>query len=505
MTIRFTRYVDVLSSAADTEALPRREFVLRAFTTNSFLPPNTMLDITEASDARDYFGPNSEEFARAEIYFDYVSNSATTPRFMSFSGYSTSQVTPSIIGGVRTQELAALQAFSAGQLTLTIGPLSSSFSVDLSGAASITAAMTLIEDAVQAANADPGFSAATVTYDAVARRVVLQAGGTGPANIDVTSTTAGFLDQLGWSTQAAPINSVTLSRGTAGDTITEVLTMSDAASDNFGSFLFLETLSNADIELAAAWNHAQNVKYIYCVPSLVTAAAALAATLANYSGTAVTGITTGTDDYGEMVPAILLASTDYDAADSVINYMFKRVSGIPVAVDDDDVADAMDLARVNYYGQTQSAGRRLAFYQRGFLLGPTNRPRDMNTYANEMWFKSAISTDLGNLQLGKGRISANASGILDMTNTITPVITDEGLVNGTVSVGRILSSADQSFIRQVTGNANAAAQVANNGYFLNVTISQETINQNQENVGNYLLVYAADEIIRTVRGRQVLV
>jgi len=56
------------------------------------------------------------------------------------------------------------------------------------------------------------------------------------------------------------------------------------------------------------------------------------------------------------------------------------------------LADLYDPLRVNYYGQTQTAGTNISFYQRGVLMGGDTAPVDMNVYANEIWFKDAATT-----------------------------------------------------------------------------------------------------------------
>ena len=184
---------------------------------------------------------------------------------------------------------------------------------------------------------------------------------------------------------------------------------------------------------------------------------------------------------------------------SVINYMFQNTR-YPVAVDDTATSDTFDAIRVNYNGRTQQAGRALTFYQRGLLLGPNTAPLDMNTYANEMWFKDDITVSIANLLLAVERVSANATGELQLTTSINGSI-DRALTNGTISVGRALTDTQRATILAITSDAQAADQVSNAGYYLTVRIVQE----GTENNAAYTLVYAKDDVIRKVTGRQILI
>ena len=155
--------------------------------------------------------------------------------------------------------------------------------------------MTLIQSAIQAIGGGVAAASATVVYDAALQRVNLTAGDTGLNAITFSSATSGFLDALGWVAGHAT------SDGTAGDSISGVLSASDSASDNFGSIVFNETLTLAQVTEAATWNHGQNVKYMYCVPVTAANSQAWFTALQGLSGTALTLNTGGTNDYSESV------------------------------------------------------------------------------------------------------------------------------------------------------------------------------------------------------------
>ena len=498
MSINIKKYIDIVSGVAGAAALARRELIQRIFTTNVLVPINSIIEITSLPEVGIFFGTTSQEYLRVVEYFGFISKSATNNKKVSYAGYSTVAVEARIIGNQQAQVLSDLQAVTAGEITLEIGGVGgTTAAINLSGAGSISAAMTLIEDALQLLDAAPVISALTVTFDPVGERVVLVAGATGENIVTFSSTTSGFLDLLGWALGSAT------SDGSEGETTVAAITASDSASDNFGSFTFVETLTLTEITANANFNDSLNVKYIYNVPVLANDSQDAFNALENISGVQLTLITGGATDYAESIPAILLGATDYENVNSTINYMFQIVN-YPVSVDDTPTSDVFDAIRVNYNGQTLSAGSEIFFYQRGFMMGTSSDPLDMNVYANEMWFKDAILVALMNLLLAVEKIPATPSGALTINSTIK-VIVDEALLNGTISVGKTLTNLQIASIKSIAGNDQAADQVQNSGFWLTVDIVSEVVNEVPENNAEYLLIYSKDDVVRKITGRQILI
>ena len=104
------------------------------------------------------------------------------------------------------------------------------------------------------------------------------------------------------------------------------------------------------------------------VPVLRADASTWGAALAGYQGTGVT-LSPIAGEYPEMFPMVQLAATSYDRRGAVSTYMFKSIGGLTATVTTDTESDALDALRVNYYGNTQTAGQVLSFYQRGVLMG----------------------------------------------------------------------------------------------------------------------------------------
>jgi Protein of unknown function (DUF3383) len=497
------RYVSINTQVIAGSTIQRRELIGRLFTDNPLLPVGSMLEFTSTTAVINYFGVNSAEADRANRYFTYINKNFSSPTKISFARWVDVATAPYLYGAKLTASLSAFQAINNGSFTLTLGGVT--HNIGLLDFTSATSFADIASDIQAAINAETGlqWTAATVTYDNIRTAFNFVGGDAVAADIIVAAGTTGtdISVLMGWLSPNA-----ILSSGSAVETITEVLTNSANSSDNFGSFLFMPSLDISQIVEAANWSQLQNVKYqFFWRTTLSTYVSDSAATI----GIASNGATVAplSNQYPEQLPMEVLAATNYDANISVVqNYMFQQQNYLTPSVSDDTTADGLDAARVNYYGQTQTAGTLLAFYQRGVLMGdPTQYPVDMNIHANEQWFKAEATAQFLNLLVGVTRIPANDSGISQILATLQSVI-DQAKTNGTISVQRFLTDAQKQQIKQATGTDDDSAwqQVQSIGYWRNVVIQPVIVNNRTEYVGIYTVVYATDQAIRKIEGNDLL-
>lgn len=221
------------------------------------------------------------------------------------------------------------------------------------------------------------------------------------------------------------------------------------------------------------------------------------------SGSATELITFTTLEFPEQFPMMILAATNYAAFNAVQNYEFQQVAGLTASVTDDSTADAYDSVNVNYYGATQQAGVIIAFYQQGLLQGASVNGVivDMTAYANEIWLKDAAGVAIMNLLLQVNQVPANNYGVNQILAILQGVI-NQALNNGTISVGKTLTVAQQMYITAATGDPLAWYQVQNNGYWVDVVITSPSPNIF---VATYTLIYSKDDVIRKVIGTHTLI
>lgn len=498
MTISFKRYISIDSGVGAGANVGNRQLIGRFFDDNSMIPTGSFITFDSADEVGAYFGTGSTEAARANFWFGWVSKEITDAKAMSFCRWNSAASAPQIFGAPGLS-LTALKAITAGSFTLTLGGVTNTMSaLDFSGAANLAAIAALVQTAIRTKTGSM-WTAATVVYNSTRNSFDFVGGVVGAANIFVTAGTGGgdAAAAMGWLSAAT-----ILSPGGAIQTITQVLSQSAAADNNFGSFAFTATLTQDQIVEAATWNDTQNNQFIYSVPCTSSTASALNAVLVGLSGVTLTLAPISTE-YPEQMPMMILASTNYVARNTTQNYMYQIFDITPSVTTDAD-ADIYDALRVNYYGQTQTAGQLIQFYQRGFMMGLPSDARDQNTYANEIWLKDAAGAALMTLLLALTKVSANATGRAQILSILQGVI-NQARFNGTISVGKILTDTQKEFITQITGDNQSWKQVQNLGYWVDAVIVQEVISGVTEYKAVYTLIYSKDDVIRKIEGSDILI
>lgn len=501
MAISFTRYVAITSGVGGGAAVRQRDLILRLFTTSERVPADAVVEMENAADVAAYFGIASAEYLRALFYFGFISKNITRPEKISFSRWADAQTSAKIFGS-KAAPLATFTAIAAGSFRLTLGGYSADVTgVNLSAAASLAAVAAAIQTAVQAVTAGgTAWTAATVAYDAPSNSFILTSGEAGAGDVSVTAAATGtsLVTPLGWGALAI------FSPGVEPVEPVQSFIDSVQMSDNFGSFAFIAGLSDSQIEAVALQNDTYNVKFLYLVGFDVdTEAATLFGLLSGVSGAAWT-YSPLASEYPELLPAAILAATDYSRRNSVQNYMFQQAALTP-SVQTDALANTMDANRANYYGRTQSAGQFIDFYQRGVMGGLATDPVDMNTYANEIWLKDAAGAAIMTLLLALAKVSANVEGRSQLLTVLMGVV-ERATFNGTISIGKPLSTVQKLFISNLTGDPDAWQQVLTIGYWVDVVLTSEVLPDGRtEWKAEYTLVYSKDDVVRKVEGTHVLI
>lgn len=525
MAISFKKYVDIVSAVGGAAVVQARELIGRIFVDNVLIPTGTLVTFTTLSEVGLFFGMDSEEYKRARFYFSFVSKQVTSPKKIGFARWNRNDTAPMIIGGSGINTTPAswagknpLNAFdlTIGNDTVTITGL------DFSAVVTMADVANVIQTGIRTLGGALGtmWTACTVTYNATRQSFDFVGGdvqtGLGPINIEATRNviTPNWLDDFRWDA-SGPFLAAT-ARNSAGrvHTFPNVAFVESADTDNnFGSFLFMDAITDEEIQQVAQDNDARNVEFVYTIPALLADYEFICEMLEGTGGVCVTildgydeqlnAIGPIPDEYPEMMPMVILAATDYNRPDAAQNYMFQRADLTPV-VFSTMLSNGLDACRVNYYGATQQAGRIIAFYQRGYMKGADNDPLDMNTYANEIWLKDQIGVELMGLLLALGKISANAQGRATVLSGVQ-VAVNRALSNGVISIGKDLTNTQRAYISSVTGNPDAWRQVQNTGYWLDCFIEQYPTEAGTEYKARYVLVYSKDDVIRKIEGSDILI
>ena len=209
------------------------------------------------------------------------------------------------------------------------------------------------------------------------------------------------------------------------------------------------------------------------------------------------------------------AAINFNAVSGTVGFMYKQNGAFFPSVTTDTLSDALDAARVNYYGQTQSAGANISFYQDGVLCGGATAPVDSTVFANEQWFKDLMGSSLMNLQLAVGQIPANKRGqsmceLVIQGQEATAQAPATGIMaavaNGTISVNSTLTLTQQIFVTQQTNDPTAWQQVQTTGYWFATNITSAVAPSGVTVYTlNYTIIYRKDDVIKVIVGSHQLI
>jgi hypothetical protein len=496
MSISIKNYVDVKSGVAGNAPTRDRQLILRLYTDNPLLPVGKVYTFTQASAVALFFGSSSAEYARAAFYFAYQSKTNTSPNAISFARWTSQNVAPTIYGAPSVFNMAQFTGITNGGLILTLGATTYTIaSLNFTNDTTLAAVAARLQTAIRANVAGGAlWTAATVTYDAVRQSFNFVGGATGVAEISVSAATSGqdVAGTLGWL-----VNPL-LSKGAVAQTITQTLIASVDESNDFGSFAFIPTLTLTQTVEAATWNASNFVDYNCLVGITPANAVAWSAALIGFRDCCPI-LTSSVGEFHELMPAAAIAAIDYNKVNSTISFMYLPFNATPTVTTDGQAA-FYDNLRINYYGQTQNAGQKVSFFQRGYMFGGNNDHTDINTHANEMWLKSQATTSILNLLLGLPKVSANAKGSAQIGSALNEVA-QKALRNGTFSVGRKLTNLQKQTVTVLTGDENAWQDIESTGYVYTISFENVVVpNGATEVICVYSLIYAKDNTIRKVTG-----
>ena len=496
MAIKITRYVDIISSVSGASSVAQRKLDHRRFTSDPRVPVGSILELG-SGDADDFFGSTSDEAVFARQYFGYVSPApASAPRALQFAAYAPAGRVPAVYSATPAT-LAELTAISAGSLTITLGANTNTIAaINLSSALSFADVATALQTAIRTGTGTQ-FAAATVTYDVGRASFVISGGVIEAAPVSVGT---GSLEALLGLNDPMTI----LSPGVAAQNPLDAFQAAEDASDSFGSASFGESITDVGAKAVAQYVAGENVKYQFYVS---VTPATYTATVAALSGIQSTGIILNgaAGEYKEAIPAAIMSATDYDRRNATVNYMYRQVGGFTADVTTDALANIYDTARVNYYGQTASAGQNISFFQRGFLLGGATAPVDMSVHANEQWLKAYLTAALLSLQLSLNKIPANNEG---RSYVLAQVIdgVNKAKLNGTIIIDKVLTTAQKIAVTQLSGDPDAWRDVQSKGFWADVAIVQSVpVSGVTEYTAKYTLVYSKGDVVRKVEGSHNLI
>lgn len=425
---------------------------------STLLPTSQVQSFASAAAVSAFFGPASAEFALAQVYFLGFDNSTIKPGTLYFAPYVLADRAAWLqTGSLAAMSLTQLNALSPGTLIVTVDGVSkTSASIDLSGAASFTAAATLI------AAGFSGGSAPTCTWNAVNSTFTLQSPTTG-ASSSITYATGTLAANLLFTSATGAI----ISQGDIADTPATAMANVIANTQNWVDFMTLWEPNLAAKELFATWSNAQNQRYMYVawdtdaqaiVNGSTTNFGAVAKALA-YDGVMAVYNTK------ELAAFVLgsVASIDFTRTNGRITAAFKSQSGFAATVTDQQIAANLLANGYSFYGIYATANDRFNFLYNGQTAG---KWKWLDTFVDQVYLNSQLQLALLTLLTAVKSIPYNDAGYsLIRAAMIDPI--NSGITFGSIRTGIALSASQIAQVNQAAGR-DVATILSQQGYYLQV-------------------------------------
>lgn len=500
MAISMKKYVDIKSAINNIKTATEKDLIARIFTTSESLTAD-VVECENIAEVGTIFGASSDEYKIAEKYFSFINKYARSPRKISFAknfvGGEYAEV-KGIVELTMDNDYENFQTIMSSSKTLTIDINGTSTDLSIIISTEVYTDIDTVCNAVKTAiNTELSTATIAVTCNYASGKFSFKANSKANQTISLSGDVA---DIIKISSSFNPI----VITGRAVSTYSQVFETIYQTSNNFATFVFLGLTDSTELATLAnyvALNYPS--EFMTVIPVSSSNYSTIQSAVATIDGVSLElcGATEDTGKYNFVLPMSITATTDYNKENGTVNYMYTQDSNSKVVVDNDTEAEQYDDVKVNYYGRTQQAGQKLAFYQNGVLQG---KYQDQNIFVNEIWLKDALTTKYINYMMLTSNWYANKAGQAIGQGLAMDVI-DRAKLNGTITTEKEISEADKVYIYNVTSDENAWRQIYQEGYYLTTSIVKKTINNQETYVFNYVLLYSKGDSIKKVEGIDILI
>lgn len=426
-------------------------------TRSTALPVGQLQVFYTAQDVADFYGPSSDEYLAAQVYFAGIIGGGQQPASLSFGRFAENATGAAVFGAELGLTLAQLQALS-GTLVVTTDTARTSSTINLAGATSFANAATLMT----AGFTTPNFA---ITYDDQRRRFVLTTTATG-AVATVSPVTGTLADGVGLS---AALGAYQQANGSAADTANSAMTRLSGLSGNWGIFTHVWAAAIDERLAFAEWTSAQAFQYIYAgwdsdVSGLTVDNPASFGNLVQSVPYEMT-----LPVYGSLLHAAAVlawgAATNFQMVEGRNTLAFRQpVAGIAQQVTSLADANALLSNGYTYLGAYASTGNTYTVFYNGALGGQFEWS---DTGLGQIALRRNLQQALFETLLAYKSLPYNADGYNAIYQGAQDVIS-QFTSNGVIRAGVTLSPSQRAQIDSQAGFA-IAGEVVDKGWYLQVT------------------------------------
>lgn len=444
-----------------------------------------VLKFPTAADVGAYFGTDSDEYEFAVRYFLGTDVASRRPRGLLIGAFPDQPQTAWVRGApIKPPLLSAFRAITSGAMTISFSGTEVTITpVNLSSVDSFTEVADIVQAAIRAQgdSEDPDeISLATVTWNAATYSFEIRGGGAGADGQTISNISGNLADAMQVSDDSIPA----ISDGTSGHDPKAILTALKTRTQNFATYTSMWKATTEEKIAFGEWQASYPNYFMYVPwdddPNLTifgntdNDASILAALEIDcafmYGGFIYSAFVMG-----------MAASINYQGENTTMTFAHRSQTGLPYAVDDTTVAQALEEKGVNFYGNYALRNDEFHFLFPGRTLGSY---RFIDHYVNSIWFYSALETSASYGLNHTRRIPYNDAGLALIRSFYQTAIT-AALTNGTMDAGVALTELQKAIIISEVGR-DITRDLFKNGYYLEVKQPDPAARVDRETTDNAL-------------------
>ena len=422
-------------------------------THTNYVPIGSAVSFTSAAGVSAYFGPTSDEYNAAVIYFNGFTNCTKTPGLLYFAQYPEANVAAYLrSGSLAGMTLDQLKLLSGTLIVTVDGTVTTSTNIVLTAATSFSNAASIISTAL----------GETVSYDPIKSAFTIASGTTGASS--TISYATGTLAAGLLFTQAT---GAVLSQGAVAATPSAFMQALTLTTQNWGGFSTMFEPGLADKIAFSAWTSGTNKRYAYigwdsdvnATTSGTTNTWGYALSENAYEGSfpIYAGLSQAAFELGVM------ASIDFDRLNGRITFAFKSQAGLSPSVTDATIASNLIANGYNYYGAYATSAESWNFTYPGTVSGTF---KWFDSYVNQIWLNANLQLAMITLLQNVNSIPYNQQGYdLVYAACLDPI--NAAINFGAIRTGTTLSDAQKAELQMALG-IDVSQNIITQGFYLQI-------------------------------------
>jgi hypothetical protein len=428
----------------------------------ALIPADRVLSFSSPRTVMDYFGPDSEEYAAALVYFQAYDNKFTSPRALKVARRLEGDA-PGWIKGARLgpRVLAELRAVADGGFGITVGAVDKTIAdIDLSACETLSAVGTAVTSALTTATAGAG-----IVYDSVTGGFVATAASAGAGkDVLIVDDGSGLADLMGLTASAG----AELSPG--ADALGPEAQMAAILESDQNWVGFTTLWEATPLEAETAWASWASANYGWLYVGWTTDKRTLSAGVDDDAASLIkeADLDHSAVVYGSLRHAVFIlgsvASIPWARLNGTITLAFKRQSGLEATVSREADAVVLEEKRCNYLGNFATRNADFRFLYPGALSASDYGYID--SYVNSVWLNAKIQRALLDGLVSHHRVPYTDRGYTMIRAWLQGPI-GEAVNNGAIEAGVSLNDLQKSELLNEAGT-DISDELGNYGYHVQI-------------------------------------